>query len=111
MPARSPKETPARHSPCTKRQRTKSSKSTLAESTSPPTLSKPKQEKRRKQNYQTNSPPDPVPVLHSPLFNGINPVYLVRSMRAIARGNYSYAHGYLYLCILQARRAAASQGG
>ncbi|KAG9083753.1 hypothetical protein FS749_005759 [Ceratobasidium sp. UAMH 11750] len=113
MPARSPKESPLRHSPYPKRQRTKSGKSALAESTSPPTLSKPKpkQEKQHKQTSQADPPPDPAPVLHSPLFNGINPVYLARSMRAIARGNYSYAHGYLHLCILQARHAASSRGG
>ncbi|KAG8747493.1 hypothetical protein FRC10_000629 [Ceratobasidium sp. 414] len=110
MSTRSPKAAPARCSPYPKRQRTKSSKSALAESTLLSTLSKPKREKRRKQRPQTENPPYPAPALHSPLFNGINPVYLVRSMRAIARGNYSYAHGYLHLCILQARHAAG-QGG
>lgn len=31
-------------------------------------------------------------------------------MRAIARGNYPDAHGYLHLCVVQARNAAAAAG-
>jgi hypothetical protein len=110
---RAAKETPIRHSPYPKRERTRSSKSAPAASTSTSTSPKPKpkREKRHKHKGQADSPPVPPPVLRSPLFAGINPDYLVRSMRAIARGSYSYAHGFLHLCILQARHAAAGHGG
>ncbi|KAG8796803.1 hypothetical protein FRC12_000053 [Ceratobasidium sp. 428] len=104
-----PKQVPSRHSPYPKRQRTQSSKSMEAKAT--PVPPKPRRRKQLGQKPQTETSPDPTPVLHSPLFNGINPAYLVRAMREIARGGYSRAHGYLHLCIVQARRAAASQGG
>ncbi|QRV72714.1 hypothetical protein RhiJN_00728 [Ceratobasidium sp. AG-Ba] len=115
MPIRSLKQgEPVRHSPYPMRERTKSNKSTLLESVSALSVacsSKPKRAKQNKLKPREEPIANPVPVLRSPLFAGINPLYLVRSMRAIARADYSYAHGYLHLCISQARQAASNRGG
>ncbi|KAB5595554.1 hypothetical protein CTheo_1015 [Ceratobasidium theobromae] len=104
-----------RRTPYQTRERTKSTRpSSLSTSDGPGPQSPasplpPPKPKTRKQ--KSAAPPPPPPVLRSPLFNGVNPAYLVRAMRAIARGNYPNAHGYLHLCIVQARNVAAARGG
>jgi hypothetical protein len=110
---REAKQAPVRYSPYPKRERTKSNRFSPLSTSSKPTPPaspppKPKREKHRKQRKP--EPTTPPPILRSPLFNGVNPAYLVRAMRAIARGKYPDAHGYLHLCIVQARNAAASRG-
>ncbi|KAL5636983.1 hypothetical protein ACGC1H_000832 [Rhizoctonia solani] len=105
---------PARSSPYPQRERTKSARfASVSDSSTPvpPVVAaaalKP-QRRKPKQPPTTSTPPL---ALNSPLFNGVNPAHLVRALRGIGRGNYPDAHGYLYLCIVQARNAAAHRGG
>ena len=104
------KQSPVRYSPYPKRERTKSNKAAPTPSGSTPASPKPKLPKQSKQK-KAETPPVPPPVLRSPLFNGVNTAYLTRAMRAIAREKYHDAHGYLHLCIQQARHAASARGG
>ncbi|CEL59486.1 hypothetical protein RSOLAG1IB_03419 [Rhizoctonia solani AG-1 IB] len=113
MRTRTAKPAPARSSPYPRRERTKSARFTSVSDSNtpaPPVATASTQTKRskRKQPPIASIPP---PVLRSPLFNGVNPAHLVRALRAIGRGNYADAHGFLYLCIVQARNAAAHRGG
>lgn len=110
MSTRTSKQPPVRYSPYPKRERTKSNKTVPTPAGSTPASPKHKPSKLPKQK-KAEAPPVPPPVLRSPLFNGVNPAYLTRAMRAVARGNYPDAHGFLHLCIQQARHAASAHGG
>ncbi|KAH7343861.1 hypothetical protein B0J17DRAFT_765018 [Rhizoctonia solani] len=105
---------PARSSPYPRRERTKSARfASVSDSNTPapPVATAPLPNPKRRKPKQPPTASIPPPALKSPLFNGVNPAHLVRALRAIGRGNYADAHGYLYLCIVQARNAAAHRGG
>ncbi|KAG8691772.1 hypothetical protein FRC11_010126 [Ceratobasidium sp. 423] len=114
MRTRTVKPAPARSSPYPQRERTKSTRFTSVSDSNtpaPPVVAASTLKPKHSKHKQPPTAPAPPPTLNSQLFNGVNPAHLVRALRAIGRGNYPDAHGYLYLCIVQARRAAAHRGG